>query len=143
METLNKFSKLTFERQLRLLEAAFWHLGLRIGLKILPFAVLRGFLARGVPAKTAAVDEAMVRDVLRDSKVISRRLPGAGCLADAMATQMLLARRGHTTRLRVGVRRIGDGELGAHAWLERHGETVIGGVDSPRQFESVPLSSIS
>jgi hypothetical protein len=42
------------------------------------------------------------------------------CLVRSATTQLLLARRGVTTVLRIGVRRDDEG-LDAHAWLERDG----------------------
>jgi hypothetical protein len=52
--------------------------------------------------------------------VASRFIPGARCLARAMAAQLLLARAGHLADLRIGVRKDGN-SLDAHAWLEFEG----------------------
>lgn len=58
---------------------------------------------------------------------VSRAVPGATCLTQALAAQLLLSRRGYPSRLRIGVAHApGDG-LRAHAWLESDGLVVLGG----------------
>jgi hypothetical protein len=52
--------------------------------------------------------------------VASRFIPGARCLARAIAAQLLLARAGHLADMRIGVRKEGN-SLDAHAWLEYEG----------------------
>jgi hypothetical protein len=53
-------------------------------------------------------------------EVASRFIPGARCLPRAMAGQLLLARAGYLTDMRIGVRKDGN-TLDAHAWLEYEG----------------------
>jgi hypothetical protein len=60
-------------------------------------------------------------------RIPARRIPHASCLTQALATQLLLARYGHASQLRVGVGRDGQGQFEAHAWVEVGGRTVIGG----------------
>jgi hypothetical protein len=57
----------------------------------------------------------------------ARRVPRASCLTQALAAQMLLARYGHRSRLRIGVGRDTAGQFAAHAWVEVNGQLVIGG----------------
>jgi len=57
----------------------------------------------------------------------SNFVPGATCLTQALALQTLLARSGHGGRVQIGVAREGTGEFVAHAWVECHGEILIGG----------------
>jgi hypothetical protein len=47
-------------------------------------------------------------------------------LSQALATQILLARAGEASELRIGVARSGNREVRAHAWLETHGQIIIG-----------------
>ena len=61
--------------------------------------------------------EHIVEQVDRVARHLRLRSP---CLVRSTTTQHLLARRGMTTDLRVGVRRVG-GALDAHAWLEMDG----------------------
>ena len=58
---------------------------------------------------------------------VAARVPRATCLTQALAAQVLLARLGERSVLRIGVAR--DERLGVrgHAWLEHRGRVVIGG----------------
>src|SRR5690606_21028653 len=55
-----------------------------------------------------------------------RRLWRSTCLVEALAAQMLLARHGVHSTLRIGVEMDGE-EFGAHAWVEVNGQVVVGG----------------
>lgn len=74
----------------------------------------------GVRSRLMEVEPAIVA-VRRASKLV----PGATCLTQAIAARTLLARRGHSSTLRLGVAKE-DGDLKAHAWLESDGRVVIG-----------------
>jgi hypothetical protein len=67
----------------------------------------------------------------------ARVVPRATCLAQALAMQRMLARRGRSSKMEVGVARNHKG-LEAHAWLVCDGEVVIGGEEAG-QF--VPLEA--
>ncbi|MEP7188965.1 MAG: lasso peptide biosynthesis B2 protein, partial [Roseiflexaceae bacterium] len=49
------------------------------------------------------------------------------CLVQALATQRLLKRFGEITQVRIGVRHDQTGQFKAHAWVEHHGQILIGG----------------
>ena len=51
---------------------------------------------------------------------------GSNCLVRALATQAMLARYGHLSELKIGVRKSEDGRIAAHAWLESAGGVIIG-----------------
>jgi hypothetical protein len=59
----------------------------------------------------------------------SRHVPRATCLTQAIASEIMLARHGHSSNLRIGVTKDAKGVFGAHAWLEVQGRVVIGDVD--------------
>jgi hypothetical protein len=59
-------------------------------------------------------------------RAVSRYVPGATCLTQALAARSLLAAEGKASRLQLGMARI-DGRPQAHAWLESDGAIVIGG----------------
>ena len=66
---------------------------------------------------------------------ISRRaLRDRPCLTQAPAARHLLRRCGVETTLEIGATRGSDGAVLAHAWLERDGQVVIGGVESPSTY---------
>jgi hypothetical protein len=69
-----------------------------------------------------------VRRIAWAIRAASRRVPHASCLTQALAGQVLLARYGHDSQLRLGVARDGDGRFEAHAWVETEIGAVIGNV---------------
>jgi hypothetical protein len=58
---------------------------------------------------------------------VSRRIPRATCLTQAIAAKLLLRWSGLDAQLCLGVASSGDGSLRAHAWLEREGRPLLGG----------------
>ena len=113
-------------------------------------------LARGLVREAdAAPDRASIAEVWNCSHAVQRSarlVPAASCLTQAMALQMMLARRGHRCDVRIGVERraasaeaaensshvasanplahgsdIADGQFRAHAWVEWRGRVLIGG----------------
>lgn len=76
----------------------------------------------------------VVQAVERVSRPFPRALP---CLPRALATQLLLRRRGGGASLCFGVARDGDGPLTAHAWVELDGEILIGAVPELERFKLV------
>lgn len=60
-------------------------------------------------------------------EAVSRRVPGATCLTQALAAKLLLRCFGQDAQLCLGVARAPDGTFRAHAWLERSGRPVLGG----------------
>jgi hypothetical protein len=105
----------------------------RATLWLVPFRLLRRWQARwAVPKAGAATNEATIPQVVRAVTVASRVIPGATCLTQALAAQLLLARRGHTTTLRLGVGHGPQRRFAAHAWLEHEGRPIIGEFESGR-----------
>lgn len=114
------------ERRL-LVEALLVVAASRAALTLVPYALLRrarrpvlGIAAR-LPAGGADAT-ALVSAV----RVVSRHVPGASCLTQAIALHLMLARRRIASHLVVGVARR-DGRFQAHAWVDRDGEVLIGG----------------
>ena len=115
------------ERNL-LVEACVLLGSVRLGLMVLPFPLLRRFLAKAseapFPAPAPAPASAMIVWAIAAA---GRFLPGTStCLARALAAQVFFERMGHACQLRIGVAKVGMGELRAHAWLESGGAVVIG-----------------
>jgi Transglutaminase-like superfamily len=100
----------------------------RLSLLFLPFQLwgrAAGWLLRRRPS--AISSHAALQDVVWAVSRVSRAIPGATCLTQALAAQLLLSRRGLPSRLRIGVARGSGPALRAHAWLESDGVIVIGG----------------
>jgi hypothetical protein len=71
-------------------------------------------------------------------EVMSRYVPMTTCLSQALATQVLLGRLGHTTSLCVGVARNAAGQFEAHAWVQCEGRIVMGGWDDLSRYTPLP-----
>ena len=115
-----------------------------MGLKLLPFQTLRRLLARmAQPIRTLQeAEKASVDKVGWAVMVASHYIPGARCLAQALATQVLLERRGYPTQLRIGFTRDKGGQMSAHAWVESEGRVAIGGAGNMARYIPVPLSEV-
>jgi hypothetical protein len=59
-------------------------------------------------------------------RIVSRYMPSATCLTQALALRRLLARHGRVSVLNLGVRNPPGGRLQAHAWLEADGRVILG-----------------
>lgn len=121
------------ERRL-LVKAAVLLVAARFGLWLLPFALVRRLLGGLVRTPTRVRDgERHPGKIVWAVEAAGCRLPRAStCLTRALASQVLLARRGYPALVRIGV--AGGGELGleAHAWVESGGEVVVGGPGTKR-----------
>lgn len=59
----------------------------------------------------------------------ARFVPGARCVAQSLAAQAMLVRRGVPSTIQFGFRRKDDGAVEGHAWLEATGRIVAGDGD--------------
>ncbi len=100
----------------------------RVALTVCAWSTVQVLAGRAARLPLHLTPEPPWRTAARVTRV-ARRVPGATCLTQALATQVLLAWHGHGgATVRLGVRREGDALL-AHAWLEHRGQVVIGGPD--------------
>lgn len=100
----------------------------RLALAALPWRVVERGVAMVAGRRAWLPREAALRVAARVFRV-ARYVPGAACLAQALAARILLAWHGHPSAVvRYGVRREGAALL-AHAWVEIDGRCVIGGPD--------------
>jgi hypothetical protein len=102
----------------------------RLGLWLLPVRTI-GRLLSGLARREqrGLEDPSLPGRVARAVRRVSRIVPGATCLTQALAAQALLECHGLPTRLQIGIRDEGQA-VQAHAWLEGCGMTVIGGAPS-------------
>ena len=141
MARLYKFLRLSPTHQYLLGKSAFLLLAIRLGLWMLPFQSWQRLLACIVQGRSRFQQgpQASIDGIVWAVTVASRYVPAATCLTQALAVQVLLARRGHLARLCIGVARTETGRLRAHAWVECAGRVVIGGAEAPVRF--TPLLS--
>ncbi len=141
MKRLRKFLDLPPAERGLLVKAAILLWAIMLGLWLLPFQTFRRLLARVTQAPTGwrEANQLSPDRIVWAVAVASRHMPGARtCLAQALAAQVLLARRGHPVRLRIGVAKGEGGRLEAHAWVESEGRIVIGGVGDLLRYNPLP-----
>jgi hypothetical protein len=114
---------------------------IRTGLWVFPVRIVVRILAWLVPRRRAVtMDPSLADRVVRAVTRASRVVPGATCLTQALAAQVLLERHGRPTRLHIGVFRDGRQQVvRGHAWVESEGKVVVGGRDLSTY---VPLASL-
>jgi hypothetical protein len=114
----------------------------RVGLWLLPFRVMRHLLARLAQKNSELQRGALVSigRVVWAVTVASRYVPAATCLTQALATQVLLCRRGFAAKVHIGVAWGEMKEFRAHAWVEYQGRVLVGGSEAVSHF--TPLLSL-
>jgi hypothetical protein len=119
-------------------------LAIRIVLWMLPSATIVRIVRRfsDVRARGAHSRRPPVECVTRAVEAVSRRIPQATCLTQALSAQLLLRHLGYDSSLCLGVARDHRGEFRAHAWLEREGSVVIGGT-AASGFTRMPALSVA
>jgi len=113
-----------------------------LGLWLFSFQALRRFLdgLTQAPVKPRETEQSSAEKVIWAVEAAGRRMPRARtCLTQALAAQVLLARRGRPALLHIGVSRKEQEEFEAHAWLESGGEVMIGGYELERYTSLVTL----
>jgi transglutaminase superfamily protein len=108
---------------------AWWLLlAVDVGLRLVPFPRLEGWLAPAPPREDETAgpepdETAVPRLVWATAAAARHHLYPMRCLPQALCLRWLLGRLGIAAELRVGVERRG-GDLHAHAWVERDGRPV-------------------
>lgn len=129
MTRIRKFLNLSSIEQ-RLLIKTWVLLGvIRLGLELLPFSTLRKLLDRLRSLRGSVSKEFSEAQLVWSVTVVSRYIPKATCLAQALTAQFLLQQAGHQACLHVGVTEAEEGGIKAHAWVESQGKILIGGFD--------------
>ena len=78
---------------------------------------------------------------------IARRVSAAAsilrarCLARSLVLCHLLRHRGRSTEIRLGVSKLADGKLSAHAWVELDGLPLNDGADVFERYAALPSSA--
>lgn len=142
MHKLQRFARLPLADQLWLIRAAIVVLLVWVALRILSFQAVHNVLSRvgdSADLERREPDTQKVARIIRAVDIASNfLLSQRPCLTKALVAQALLRREAYTTTLRIGVRRTGDNQLNAHAWLERDGEIIIGQLPNLQAFTPLP-----
>lgn len=137
MKRLYKFFRLSPTDQLLLIRSAALLGTIKVGLWIVPFRRMCIFLAKTKKSGNNKVQIPSER-ITWAVAVANHYLIAASCLPTAMTTQVLLARCGHSSHLRIGISRSEDGQLEAHAWVESCGKIVIGNLPDISRYAVLP-----
>lgn len=128
---MNKWRRLSAARRAALLEGFAAVAFVRLTLRLFPWRRWEGGDVRFPRARTSAGGaQPSVEDIAWAVRRVSRAVPGATCLTQALAARLLLSRRGYDSRLEIGVTRAAGSRLRAHAWLRTNDLVVIGGHDA-------------
>jgi hypothetical protein len=135
MERIGKLLRLPLADKRLLVETAVLLGAVRLGLRVLPFRTVLRMVARMTPEKSGVegADPASPGRVAWAVAVAKNYMPGVTtCLAQALAAQVLLGRRGLPAKVRIGVDQHNKERFLAHAWVESNGRIVVGGEDVSR-----------
>ena len=131
MRLVNRWRRLSAARRAALLEGLAAVAFVRLTLRLFPWRMWEGGGIRFPRARTSAGGaQPSVEEIAWAVRRVSRAVPGATCLTQAVAARLLLSRRGHDSRLEIGVTRAAGNRLRAHAWLETKDLVVLGGHDA-------------
>jgi transglutaminase superfamily protein len=125
MARVAKFLRLSTADKLLLGRCLLTVVMVRLGLSLLSYRALRRWLPRGTDGAAAA--GAAAQRIVWGVDVTSRLVPGATCLVKAFAAQLILARAGYQSQLRIGVGNDPGGKFIAHAWLMCGDRVLLGG----------------
>jgi hypothetical protein len=133
LRALSQFRSLRRRDQLILLQALCLVTVIRAGLKVLSLPRIVRLVQHPLPLGPSSITPQRVQWAVT---TVSRYVPGAACLTQALAAQALLTSAGLRADLRIGVAKQG-GNLAAHAWLEREGALIFGD-SQPEYFTPLP-----
>lgn len=108
----------------------------RAALWVLPYRTVQRIVARFEESQAFGSASSDLQETLTwAASGLARYLLGERpCLVQALVVKGMLCRAGVSSELRIGVMKNDEGKLLAHAWLERHGEVIIGGRRSPSRY---------
>ena len=125
---------LSWADRLLLTQAAVLISTTRLALWLLPFRVVHHLSRRYLSMRSVwliaprrITQRPSVERVIWAITTASHYLPSATCLVQALATQLLLKHFGEVTQVHIGVRHDETRQFKAHAWVEHHGQILIGG----------------
>jgi len=125
MRRLKRFAQLTPTEKRILIRVLFV-----VGLARAGLSFFSTDTARKIAAKAATGASGSLEQVVWAVTVVSRYLPGATCLTQALAAQALLTQSGFPSQVEIGVAKDELRRLKAHAWVVCHGQVVLGGQQS-------------
>jgi hypothetical protein len=97
---------------------------IRMGLWVLPFRVMQRYAFK---SREKYPSPYSVGQFVWAVRAVSNCVPGATCLTQALAAQMILTRAGYAPRVEIGVAKNERNKFQAHAWLVLGEQVLVGG----------------
>ena len=140
MIRLQKFLRLDRESQRLVLRSVMVLAAVRIGLSFLRFRTVDDLVTRRARRRATLVSRRnhSAERIAWAVSAVSRYVPGATCLPQALAAHFLLTRHGHRSLIRLGVTTKGTETLTGHAWVETDGAVFLQG-DNPSRYIQLPF----
>lgn len=141
MGSLFKFIRLSFIEKKFFINAFYLLTIYRIRLRSTPFHTL----LEQVSVDTKTLKSKSPRETISATRmahfirIASSFIPGSTCLSNALAGQILFARNGYKTELRIGIAHNELNPFEAHAWLTLNETILIGDVQDISRFKELPL----
>lgn len=113
---------------------------IRVALWLVPFRILYKWAIEFRKGRIGdkPLAPSAVNKVVWAVSAAAKRVPRATCLTQALATQIMLGRRGHRATLQLGIMKSKAGKFDAHAWVERNGKILIGKNETFSQLTRLP-----
>lgn len=128
MSLLGRFRALPPGDRRLAIKAAILVVGVRIGLWVLSYRWLANFLHGWVMVLSpprGAIQSRSAERIVWAVSAVSRCVPQATCLTQALTAETLLRACGYPASINIGVAKHQDG-IEAHAWVELDGTVLIG-----------------
>lgn len=142
---LLKFLKLATTEKILILKSFFLVLVIRVALWLVPVKLLQNLFPWNSEENcddTTPGNWGEITSIVRAVKAVSRFVPRATCLTQALAASLLIRRSGQTSALRIGVAKDDKSRLIAHAWLEKDGRIILGKHPDQRRFIELTANSV-
>jgi hypothetical protein len=142
MQLLRSYARLPHAQRMLLIRALLLVTVVRLALWLLPFRLVYQLLERvgGQVGQQYPTRSQLEAQHVWAVAAVSRYVPGATCLTQALSLRALLARAGVQSELRIGVAKNSHNQLEAHAWVVREERILIGAL--PDMARYVPLPSL-
>ena len=141
---LSKFAAFPWRVKMLYCNTALWLLAVKVGLYLLPFERLRGWLAHFDEPVGKQADMEEMRVIIRAIERMGQVLAPLriNCLPQALVGAKFLRRKGFDVELKIGVLKNRGDQLTAHAWLEYNGQVILGDLRNLGQFTSFPSLNV-
>lgn len=137
MKRFLNFFRLPLTEKLLLGESLVMVALIGFGLQVVPFKFFRKSLATQLvkDAKQEPIDWKQINLIVRSVRSVSRFVPFASCLPQALTAMFLIKLKGQHSELKIGVAKDENELFKAHAWLETNGRIIIGKLPGHRQYK--------